>query len=119
MRAGRGAVLWVAHFSFNSLAAKKALHQAGFAVAHLSRPEHGFSTSRFGIAALNPIRVRTDRRFLADPIIADRPQPAKPMRRAHRRLAGLWAMRIARYCPPCGCCRRGREETARGTGYSR
>jgi len=99
MRAGRGAVLWVAHFSFNSLAAKKALHKAGFAVAHLSRPEHGFSTSRFGIAALNPIRVRTERRFLAERIIVERAQPATAMRRAQRQLldnrlvsitAGAW-----------------------------
>jgi lauroyl/myristoyl acyltransferase len=99
LRAGRGAVLWVAHFSFNSLAAKKALHQAGFAVAHLSRPEHGFSTSRFGIAVLNPIRVRTERRFLAERIIVERARPSTAMRRAQRQLldnrlvsitAGAW-----------------------------
>ena len=96
---GRGAVLWVAHFSFNSLAAKKALHQAGFVVAHLSRPEHGFSTSRFGIAALNPMRVRTERRFLAERIIVERANPSTAMRRAQRHLldnglvsitAGAW-----------------------------
>jgi lauroyl/myristoyl acyltransferase len=99
LQAGRGAVLWVAHFSFNSLAAKKALHAAGFAVVHLSRPEHGFSKSRFGIAVLNPIRVRTERRFLVDRIVVDRARPAAAMRQAQRLLqdngivsitAGAW-----------------------------
>ena len=96
---GRGVVLWVAHFSFNSLAAKKALHQAGFSVSHLSRPEHGFSKSRFGVAFLNPLRVRAELRYLRDRIIIDRAHPAAAVLRAHQRLkengmisitAGAW-----------------------------
>ena len=98
-REGRGAVLWVAHFSFNALAAKKALHAAGFAVAHLSRPEHGFSKSRFGIAWLNPLRIRSELRFLDGRIVIDRDRPAAAMLRAQQRLldngivsitAGAW-----------------------------
>ena len=96
---GRGAVLWVAHFSFNSLAVKKAFHAAGFPVSHLSRPEHGFSKSRFGVSCLNPIRVRTELRYLDDRIVIDRAKPASAVNRAQRRLraneivsitAGAW-----------------------------
>ena len=58
LAAGRGAVLWVAHFCFNALATKKALAGAGHRAWHVSRPEHGFSKSRVGIATVNRLRVR-------------------------------------------------------------
>jgi hypothetical protein len=96
---GNGAVLWVAHFCFNALAAKKALSDAGFGVWHLSRPEHGFSKSRFGIRVLNPIRVRAELRHLAGRIIIDRSDPGKAKCEAERLLrdneivsitAGAW-----------------------------
>jgi lauroyl/myristoyl acyltransferase len=99
LAAGRGAVLWVAHFSFNALAAKKALHEAGFVLSHLSRPEHGFSKSRFGIALLNPLRVRAETRYLRERILIDRARPAAALHQAQRRLrdngivsvtAGAW-----------------------------
>lgn len=94
-----GAVLWVAHFCFNALAVKKALSDAGFKVWHLSRPEHGFSKSRFGIRFLNPIRVRAELRHLAGRIIIDRANPSEAKRSAERLLrenkiisitAGAW-----------------------------
>jgi lauroyl/myristoyl acyltransferase len=96
---GKGAVLWVAHFSFNALAAKKALHEAGFQVSHLSRPEHGFSKSEFGVRFLNPLRVRTELKYLRDRIIIDRARPAAAVNRGQKRLkengiisvtAGAW-----------------------------
>ena len=99
LAAGRGAVLWVAHFSFNSLAAKKAFHEAGFSVSHLSRPEHGFSKSRFGVAFLNPLRVRAELRYLRDRIIIDRARPTAAVSRGQKQLkengiisitAGAW-----------------------------
>jgi lauroyl/myristoyl acyltransferase len=99
LAAGRGAVLWVAHFSFNALAAKKAFHEAGYAVSHLSRPEHGFSKSRFGIAFLNPLRVKTELRYLKGRIIIDRAKPAAAVTRGQKELkangiisitAGAW-----------------------------
>lgn len=99
LAAGKGAVLWVAHFSFNSLASKKAMHQAGFQVSHLSRPEHGFSKSRFGIAVLNPLRVKAELRYLKGRIIIERTKPAAAVTRAQRELrdngivsitAGAW-----------------------------
>jgi len=39
---GNGAILWIARFAFAPLFSKMALHDAGFAVSHLSRPTHGF-----------------------------------------------------------------------------
>ncbi len=84
---GHGAVLWVAHFSFNALAAKRALRDAGFAVFHLSRPEHGFSKSRFGIAVFNPIRVRAELRYLKGRIVIDRENPGYAIRHARRVLS--------------------------------
>jgi lauroyl/myristoyl acyltransferase len=96
---GKGAVLWVAHFSFNALAAKMAVAKAGFDVAHLSRPEHGFSKSRFGIRVLNPIRVKAELCYLADRIIIDRALPGGAKRAAEKLLrangivsitAGAW-----------------------------
>jgi lauroyl/myristoyl acyltransferase len=84
---GRGAVLWIAHFSFNALAVKKALAEAGNKVVHLSRPEHGFSKSRFGIWALNPIRVNAELRYLADRIIINRAVPGGAKRAAGELLA--------------------------------
>ncbi len=102
---GRGAVLWVAHFAFNALAAKIALARAGFGVVHLSRPEHGFSKTRFGIRVLNPIRTGAERRHLAGRIVFDRNAPAASLLEARAALranrfvsitAGAWeGQRIA------------------------
>lgn len=73
--AGRGAVLWVAHFCFNALATKKALCAAGYRVWHLSRPEHGFSKSKLGIALFNGIRTGAESAHLAGRIVYDRDRP--------------------------------------------
>lgn len=98
--AGRGAVLWVSHFAFNTLATKMALHRAGFKVAHVSRPEHGFSKTAFGIRCLNPLRGGAEARYLDHRILIDAGNPGKAMRSAHRVLskggvltitAGAWA----------------------------
>jgi lauroyl/myristoyl acyltransferase len=72
LQAGNGVVLWVAHFGFNGLATKVALARAGFGVFHLSRPEHGFSKSQFGVRFLNPIRVHAELPHLAGRIVIDR-----------------------------------------------
>ena len=96
---GHGVVLWVAHFCFNALATKKALHLAGHRVWHLSRPEHGFSKSTLGIAALNPIRVRAEIGHLAGRIVFERDKPLAATLAAQRLLrkngilsitAGAW-----------------------------
>jgi hypothetical protein len=99
LQAGNGAVLWVAHFGFNALATKVALGRAGFGVHHLSRPEHGFSKSRFGIRFLNPIRVHAELPHLAGRVIIDRSQSSQAKGEAERILesngiisitAGAW-----------------------------
>lgn len=81
LKAGRGAVLWVAHFAFNSNVTKIALAAHGHAVSHMSRPEHGFSKTRFGIAWLNPVRCIPEDRHLRQRIVFDRGNPAAAMRR--------------------------------------
>ena len=68
LAAGHGAILWVADFESASLIAKMALSNAGLQVSHLSRPQHGFSHSRFGIQFLNPIKTRIEDRFLKERI---------------------------------------------------
>jgi KDO2-lipid IV(A) lauroyltransferase len=67
--AGRGAVLWVGHFVHASLATKRALSQAGYALSHLSHPRHGYSGSRFGMRALNAIPRRAEDRYLAERVM--------------------------------------------------
>ncbi len=105
LAAGKGAVLWVAHFCFNALASKKALRLGGYRVWHLSRPEHGFSKSRLGIALLNRIRVGAEAEHLAGRIVFERARPGGAALTARRILkrngivsitAGDWeGLRIA------------------------
>ena len=86
--AGRGAVLWVAPLVFAPLVAKRALHECGFAVHHLTRHNHGFSSTRFGVAVLNPIRTRIEDRYLAERITIPRGgQPTAAVRALAERLA--------------------------------
>ncbi|MEZ5831352.1 MAG: hypothetical protein R3D05_09225 [Dongiaceae bacterium] len=96
---GKGAILWVAHLSFNSGITKMVLQQRGYRLAHLSRPEHGFSKTRLGIACLNPVRCIPEDRYLAERIVYERNAPAAAMRRMVRVLdrgdvvsitAGAW-----------------------------
>ena len=87
LAAGRGAVLWVANFCFNALATKKALHDAGYRLWHLSRPEHGFSKSTAGIALYNGIRTSAEGQQLAGRIVFDRDRPAAAAVAAMRVLA--------------------------------
>jgi lauroyl/myristoyl acyltransferase len=107
LESGKGAVLWVAHTAFNTQATKMALYRAGHAVSHLSRPEHGFSKSLFGIRFLNPMRWRAEAKYLEQRIVIDRDQPGDVLDRARRVLegngivsitAGAWEGRHLAYC---------------------
>ena len=69
IEAGRGAILWVTETSFSTLIAKMALHAAGYRACQLSRPQHGFSTTPFGMRFLNPIWTRIEDRFIAERIL--------------------------------------------------
>ena len=75
MAQGKGAVLWVGHFTFASLFTKMALCEAGYELSHISRPEHGFSKSSFGIKYLNGFRCAAENRFLRRRIVHLRDQP--------------------------------------------
>jgi len=66
---GLGTILWVSEFAHSQIITLMALHQAGFAVHKLSRPEHGFSTSPFGIRRLNPLWTRIEGRFIAERVV--------------------------------------------------
>jgi lauroyl/myristoyl acyltransferase len=85
---GNGAVLWVAHFAFNSNITKIVLHRRGYRVSHLSRPEHGFSKTRLGIATLNPVRCGSEDRYLAQRVVFDRHAPSTAMRKMVQALRG-------------------------------
>lgn len=66
---GNGAILFVGHFVHNGLAPKLGPYSANYPVAHLSRPEHGYSKTKFGIHFLNPIRRRVEDRFLSRRVV--------------------------------------------------
>ena len=66
---GSGAILWVSDFVYSSLITKMAFDQAGVAVSHLSRPNHGFSISPFGIRFLNPLWASIEDRFIAERVL--------------------------------------------------
>jgi hypothetical protein len=87
LAAKKGAVLWVAHFVFAPNAAKIGLHDLGFRVSHLSRPDHGFSSTEFGIRYLNPVRSAFEDRYLAERIVFDRAHPAPALLRARKAVA--------------------------------
>ena len=94
LAAGRGAVLWVAPFVFNSGPTKIVLHQGGHRVSHLSSPQHGFSETRFGVKVLNRVRCIPEDRHLAERIVFDRNAPSSAMRRMLRALKAGEAVSI-------------------------
>ena len=66
----RGVILWVAPFAFGGLVTKRAMHEAGIPVHHLSTSTHGSSSrSRFGVACLRMIRVKVENRYLAERVV--------------------------------------------------
>ncbi len=78
---GRGVILWVSDFVSAGDVTKVALAGAGYRVVHLSRPEHGFTTSSFGIRLLNPLRIRFERAYVAERVVFDRMNPGPAMAR--------------------------------------
>jgi len=83
---GRGAILWLAPFVFNSGPTKIALHRKGYRVSHLSSPKHGISETQFGVQYLNRIRCIPEDRTLVDRIVFDSAAPTTAMRRMVRAL---------------------------------
>lgn len=66
LAAGKGVVLWYTPFTHADIVFKKGLHQAGYRISHLSALTHGFSDTRFGVALLNPVKTRVERRYLKE-----------------------------------------------------
>lgn len=72
LRQGNGAILWISDFVYRLLAVPMAIRQAGFrAPVHLSRPEHGFSVSPFGVKVLNPLWCAVEDRFLSERVVIE------------------------------------------------
>ena len=86
LAAGKGGILWVAPLAFSDLITKLALHEAGYAVSHLSRDTHGFSTTRFGRRLLNPIQTSVERRYLAERLVMSDDHTVGPLRELALRL---------------------------------
>lgn len=63
---GKGVILWFCPFAHADLVFKKGLHQAGYAITHLSSFTHGFSDTRFGAKILNPIKTKIESRYLKE-----------------------------------------------------
>ena len=61
---GRGAILWVTDSTYSTLIFKMALNSAGYRVSQLTRPDHGFANSPFGIRFLNPLWTSVEDRFI-------------------------------------------------------
>ena len=92
---GRGAILWIAPFLFASILSKMALHRTGFAISHLSRHDHGFSKSAFGIRFLNPLRTSIEHRYVEPIVIGPDGSVRDPIMALHRRLAQNGLVSIA------------------------
>jgi lauroyl/myristoyl acyltransferase len=87
LEGGRGAVLWNSDFVYTPLIAKIALHQAAFPVVQLSRPEHGFSVSPFGVRFLNPIWAELEDRFLSERVVIEKDDASAALKTLRERLA--------------------------------
>ncbi len=83
---GKGAILWLAPFVFNSATTKIVLHEKGYRVSHLSSPKHGYSETKFGVRYLNKVRCIPEDRYIAQRVIFDRYAPSTAMRRLMRAL---------------------------------
>lgn len=82
---GRGVVLWIGAFTHSSTVVKRALHEAGYPVAHLSRPTHT-SPSRYGVKFLNRWRMSIEDRFIAERIMLTPAGMVGAMRQLMKRL---------------------------------
>jgi lauroyl/myristoyl acyltransferase len=91
-RQGRGIVFWAGNFSFNDLVTKMAWHQLSMGVSHFSRPQHGFSATRFGIRYLNAVRRGVEDRYLRERIMVTEQETGKALQLISRRLEEGYAV---------------------------
>jgi lauroyl/myristoyl acyltransferase len=97
-----GALLWVSDFVYSSLITKMAFCRAGYGVSHLTRPEHGFSVTPYGVRVLNPLWTRIEDRYIAERLIIDKEKADTALEHIRGRLTanrivsitvGNWARR--------------------------
>lgn len=81
LAAGHGVILWTQPCLGSTVAVKVALFGAGFPLAHLTRPGHGFSSHPFGLRVASPFFRRAENRFLAERIVIDEARTVAPLRR--------------------------------------
>jgi lauroyl/myristoyl acyltransferase len=80
LETGKGVILWDSHFYFASLITKIAMSTAGHRLIHLSRPQHGFSPSRFAKKVLNPVRIKCEERYIAERVVLSPDNPINALR---------------------------------------
>jgi lauroyl/myristoyl acyltransferase len=76
LQRGKGVILWEGHFTHSALVTKMALAQQGVDLHHVSSRLHGFSMTPFGVRYLNPLRVRSETRYLAERVEIDHENPS-------------------------------------------
>ncbi len=86
LAAGRGAVLWIGRFVHAGLVAKMAWRRASLAVAHLSKPGHGYSDSVLGTRVLNRVLRRAEDRYLDARVMMAFDNPVAALRALYQRL---------------------------------
>jgi lauroyl/myristoyl acyltransferase len=88
LRRGSGAILWISDFVYRPLIVPLAVRQAGFrSPVHLSRPEHGFSVSPFGVRFLNPLWVAVENMFLSERVVIEKDDASAALKTLRERLA--------------------------------
>ena len=105
---GRGAVLWIADFQFQSPMGYAALAQSGIRISHFSAPRHGLSSTRFGGRFINPLITGVERRYLAerilmsDWVIPTEVRVVAAMRRMRKRLLAGGIVSVSALCNDWG-----------------
>lgn len=87
LRGKLGAILWISDFVYRPLIVHMALRQAELAAVHLSRPEHGFSVSPFGVRFLNPLWAAVENRFLAERVVIENDDASGALKTLRERLS--------------------------------
>src|SRR6185436_8614406 len=77
---------WVHMCTASNVSVKQALWEAGYPLAHLSRPSHPFSTRPFSLRFIDPFLRRPELAFLAERVIIEDGHTVAPLRRLRRLL---------------------------------
>ncbi len=92
---GAGAILWMSGFIYSPLILQRTLQEAGFEQTLLSRPEHGFSVSPFGVRFLNPLWQAVENRYLAERVVIENNDAGPALKILRDRLARNGVILIA------------------------